>query len=155
MGKEAHRKGLPGRLTKGAGTHLASWLQEVTVLSKESAQSLLDGTDENSSMSNNNMRKERAIAGLKAAHGENAGHANPITDMAYSGDIIITKDRAGMRLWRSRGDYALLRVVTCKGKHAAFHSNGQFIVTGTRGGGTTGGLKIWGPAGGSAYSVGK
>ena len=59
-----------------------------------------------------------------------------------------------MRLWRARGDYALLRVVTAKGKHVAIHQNGQFIVTGTRGEGIEK-LKIWGPGGGSAFTAGK
>ena len=36
--------GLPGRLSKGAGTHLASWLQETTALTAEEGQALLDGT---------------------------------------------------------------------------------------------------------------
>ena len=38
----AGAKGFSGRLTKGAGTHLASWLQASTALSVNEAQALLD-----------------------------------------------------------------------------------------------------------------
>merc|ERR1712167_117461 len=119
-------KGLPGRLTKGAGTHLASWLQESKGLTAEEGHRLL----EDAALHPATVRGEKAIEGLWEAHGKKAGHANTITDVAYSGDIIVTKDTASMRLWRARGDYALLRVVTAKGKHVAIHQNGQFIVTG-------------------------
>ena len=157
-------KGFTGRLTKGAGTHLASWLQEVDALTAEEAQTLLDTHFPDGARST--TRGERAWAGLQGAHGKRMGHAKRITDVAYSGDILVTKDPASMRLWRARGDYALLRVVSARGKHVAIHPCGQFIVTGTRGAanGATeddksvkhaGGLKIWGPAGGSAFTVGK
>ena len=78
--------------------------------------------------------------------------------MAYSGEVLVTKDEGCMRLWRAGGDCALLRVVSCPGRHVAFHTNGQYIVTGTRGaGGTDGGVqpKVWGAAGGTAASAGK
>ena len=48
---------------------------------------------------------------------------------------------------------ALLRVVSCPGKNVAFHPSGQFIITGTAAGGA--GVKVWGAAGGSAFSAGK
>jgi hypothetical protein len=113
------------------------------------------------------------------AHGKKAGHSKIITDTCYSGDLIITKDSGSMRLWRAAGDFALLRVVSCAGKHVAVHHSGQFIVTGNRrlaatigdeggrgeedGGegqsvasaGVSKALKVWGPAGGSAFAAGK
>ena len=164
-------KGFTGRLTKGAGTHLASWLQEVDALTADEAQSLLDTHQPDGARST--PRGERAWAGLQGAHGKRMGHAKKITDVAFSGELLATKDPSSMRLWRARGDFALLRVVSCRGKHVAFHPCGQFIVTGTRGAANAapaagegdgcvpankqpvGGLKVWGPAGGSAFSVGK
>ena len=189
-------KGLPCRLSKGAGTHLASWLQASNALSPEEAQVLLD---ENGCSAKASVRGARALEGLLAAHGKKAGHAKPITDVAFSGEILVSKDASSMRLWRASGDYTLLRVVAAGGKHVAIHRSGQFIVSGTRrrrDGGeeeqqqqqqqhdeveaeavhhrtdppsmTASGEekqhtrtkdmpppKIWGPAGGSAFSVGK
>jgi hypothetical protein len=152
----APQKGLPGRLTKGAGTHLASWLQEVSALNPEEAQALLD----NDQPGPTKDRCERAKAGLFQTHGKTAGHAHTITDVAFSGTIMATKDSKSMRLWRAHGDFALLRVLTCRGNHVAFHPSGQFIVTGTRTAAAKSTeslkhLKIWGPAGGSAFSAGK
>ena len=143
-------KGLPGRLTKGAGTHLASWLQQCSAISAEEAQELLD----NSNSAGEGGRGAISLDGLIQAHGDRAGHSRPFTDVAYSGDILITKDPASMRLWRARGDYALLRVVSCPGSDVTFHPSGQFIVTGFRGGNKKR-LKIWGPAGASAFSAGR
>jgi len=40
------------------------------------------------------------LKGLFGKHGKKAGHTNPITDVAYSGDILVTKDTGRMRLWR-------------------------------------------------------
>mmetsp|Transcript_49694 Transcript_49694/g.158706 ORF Transcript_49694/g.158706 Transcript_49694/m.158706 type:complete len:155 (-) Transcript_49694:753-1217(-) len=122
-------KGLDGRLTKGVGTHFASWLQEVTAVEPDAAQAHLDAGVPASST----PRGELAHKGLRAAHGKKAGHAKPITDVAYSGDLIATKDEGSLRLWRARSDFALLRVVSCRGPHVAFHPTGQFIVTGTPG----------------------
>ena len=159
-------KGLPGRLSKGAGTHLASWLQESTALTPQEAQSLLDSCE---SRAKNSPKGEKALAGLRDRHGNRCGHSKPITDVAFSGDLLVSKDDGSMRMWRSGGDYALLRVVACRGKHVAFHRTGQFIVTGTRneasGDGEDDGcaskarplckgLKVWGPAGGSAVGAG-
>jgi len=151
-------KGLPGRLTKGAGTHLASWLQESTALTPEEGQTLLDS---GISVANSSVRGQRALEGLLSKHGAKAGHASKMTDVAYSGEILVTKDISGMRLWRASGDFALLRCVASKGPHVAVHESGQFIVTGIRGG--VGGeagtsrckVRVWGPAGGSAFSAGK
>lgn len=172
----AGQKGLPGRLSKGAGTHLASWLQESRALSTEEAQALLDSGE---SRAQSTQRGERALAGWRSAHGRCAGHAKPITDVAHSGDLLVSKDPTSMRLWRAQGDFALLRVIGgCKGKHVAIHHTGQFIVTGTRtpvaGAAATAAAaatadvaaaaaaaakarkpKVWGPAGGSAFSAGK
>jgi hypothetical protein len=140
------------RLTKGAGTHLASWLQEVTALTPEEAQALLDAAEP----AGRDPKSMRAKEGLLAAHGRKLGHAKPVSDIAYSGDIVVSKDAGCIRMWRARGDFCLLRVVSCPGKHVAIHPCGQFIVTGTRGSAIgRGGLKIWGPAGGSAYTAGK
>ena len=155
-------RGLPGRLSKGAGTHLASWLQEVQALSAEEGQALLDARGEEAGEeAGENVRGARAKEGLFAKHGARAGHSHKITDVCWSGEMVLTKDRASLRLWRARGDFALLRVVSARGLHVAVHPCGQFIVTGTRSAGATserpkaGGLKIWGPAGVSAFSAGK
>lgn len=145
--------GCSGRLSKGAVTHLASWLQEVSALTASEGQALLDASEPAGS----SPRGERARAGLREARGKQAGHAKPITDVATSGELIVTKDPRSMRLWRASRDFPLLRVVTCSGRHVAFSPTGQFIVTGTRGAAAVGedgscvpagGLKIWGPAGG-------
>ena len=151
--------GLPGRLTKGAGTHLASWLQHSEALTPSEGQELLDlsitsNPNEINKENNNVNQGAKKIEALFAKHGRKAGHANPITDVAYSGDIIITKDMSGMRLWRASGDYALLRCVSARGPHVAIHCSGQFLVTGKRGN-CMKGVKVWGPAGGSAFSAGK
>ena len=161
-------RGFPGRLTRGAGTHLASWLQESSALSSAEGQSLLDS---NFSTASSTVRGQRALAGLFSKHGKKAGHSNPISDIAYSGDILVSKDKGGMRLWRASGDFALLRCVSSWGPHVAIHESGQFIVTGKRGqrvvetrGADKGSqdvsvknlrIKIWGPAGGSAFTAGK
>ena len=155
------QKGFSGRLTKGAGTHLASWLQEVTALTAEEGQTLLD---ENGSQPSSTIRGERAKEGLLKSHGKKFGHSKRVTDIAYSGDIIITKDSGQMRLWRARGDFALLRVVSCRGKHVTIHPCGQYIVTGNRSfensnkeeskGSKKTIIKIWGPAGQSAVGIG-
>ena len=155
--------GLPGRLTKGAGTHLASWLQEVQALDADEAQALLD----NAPPARSTVRGERALAKLFETHGKKAGHSKKITDVAHSGDLLVAKDSSSMRLWRAHGDCALLRVVSCRGPHVAFHSTGQFIVTGLRQQQEAGAAadnskdqqdrarKVWGPGGGSAFTAGK
>ena len=79
--------GLPGRLSKGAGTHLASWLQETTALTAEEGQALLDGTARPAAGPRAPLA-ERAEAGLWAAHGARAGHAKPVSDVAHSGDLL-------------------------------------------------------------------
>ena len=157
-----------GGLAKGAGTHLASWLQEVSTLSSEDAQSILDGFGPEGAPRGPSLAA--ALEGMRSVHGSRGGHARAITGAAISGDLLATKDPQSMRLWRSRGDHALLRVVTCRGDHVAFHPSGQFIVTGQRRRPEESASevdaqdfpkarmlkpKVWGPAGGSAYSVGK
>ena len=67
----AKAKGLPGRLTKGAGTHLASWLQPCDGLSQEAAQALLDQP----------KKAHSGLQSLQAAHGRRCAHARPITDV--------------------------------------------------------------------------
>jgi len=99
-------KGLPGRLSKGAGTHLASWLQESPSFTPSECQSLLDSSE---SKASNSVKGARALEKLYETHGRKAGHSKAITDVAYSGDILVTKDAGGMRLWRASGDCALLR----------------------------------------------
>lgn len=148
-------KGLPGRLTKGAGTHLASWRQESTALTPDEAQILLDSSF---SVASSSVSGQRALEGLFSKHGKIARHTHAITSIAYSGDILVTKDLSGMRLWRAAGDFALLRCVASTGPDVVIHESGQFIVTGKRGSeiGSKGyRIKIWGPAGGSAFSAGK
>jgi len=145
------------RLSKGAGTHLASWLQPSQELSEIEAQQLLD---ENVSSAKNTTRGLAAWAKLQMIHGKSCGHAKKISDVAYSGAIIITKDASGMRLFRASGDFALLRCLAASGNHVSVHSSGQFIVTGTRNVATEmaiskGGPKVWGPQGGSAFTAGK
>ena len=136
-------KGLPGRLAKGAGTHLASWLQEVDNISQEQALSWLS--------SDKHPKTEECLAKLKETHGKTAGHAKNIIDAAFSGELLATKDDKSMRLWRAR-DCNLLRVIGgCTGKAVAFSPTGNNIVTGTV---ETQKIKIWGPAGGSAVGAG-
>jgi len=169
-----------GRLARGAGTHLASWLQEVDALSGEEAQAILDGCGSEGGGGPPGSALAAALEGITRVHGARGGHARAITGAAISGDLLATKDPQSMRLWRSRGDFALLRVVTSRGAHVAFHPGGQFIVTGQRrprSGPESDGHadatdpgelrahvrvrvrvlppKVWGPAGGSAYTAGK
>ena len=158
------RKSYPGRLTRGAGTHLASWLQESKALSLDEAQCLLDT---NPSSANAFPRGRQALERLLAVHGKLAGHSTPLTDCAFSGEILVTKAGGSMRLWRASGDFALLRVVQAEGRHVSVHPCGQIIVTGTRTAAMTGTRtdagaskklrppKVWGPAGGGAFSAGK
>lgn len=121
-----------------------------------------------------------ALEGITRVHGARGGHARAITGVAISGDLLATKDPQSMRMWLSRGDFALLRVVTSRGAHVAFHPGGQFIVTGQRrprpGPESDGKAdatdpgeprahvrvrvcvlppKVWGSAGGSAYTAWK
>ena len=137
--------GLSGRLSKGAGTHLASWLQEVANVSQNEAMSWLEEPP--------HPRTEEALAALRKRHSsQNAGHAGPIIDASFSGELLATKDEKCLRLWRAR-DGTLLRVVSaCPGTRVAFSPCGSNIVTGTV---KTGKIKIWGPAGGSAVGCGK
>ena len=143
MRKRGERNvGLPGRLSKGAGTHLASWLQLVSNISDDEAEKWISA-----------KRHERTAEVLKRvqeSHGKKLGHSSKIVDAAFSGQLLATKDKSSMRLWRAR-DGNLLRVVTaCTGKSVTFSPTGQNIVTGTIGSK----LKIWGPAGGSAVGCG-
>lgn len=135
-----HGKGLPGRLTKGAGTHLASWLQEVSNISTEEALAWIQTPE--------HPRTAEMVANLRQKHGRMCGHSGKIVAAAFSGDLVITKDKRSMRLWRAR-DGTLLRVVTAIGDKVAFAPNGQNIVTGTESK-----MKIWGPAGQSAVGIG-
>lgn len=204
MSATGQTRGFAGRLSKGAGTHLASWLQEVDTpsLTMQEAQALLDADASGAApTANSGPRGERALKGLLEKHSggklgvdgqgvtranrEKAskclGHAKLITHIAYSGDMIVSKDTGSMRLWRAGGDFCLLRVVSCPGPHVAFHHTGQFIVTGARTATAaavtetpienmqededaatasaepkvSSVLKIWGPAGGSAVGAGK
>ena len=86
--------GLPGRLSKGAGTHLASWLQEVSNVPEEEARSWLE--------SPRHERTNEAVAALQHCHGKTVGHAGQILDAAFSGDLLVTKDATSLRLWRAR-----------------------------------------------------
>eukprot|EP00035_Acanthoeca_spectabilis_P030241 m.8561 g.8561 ORF g.8561 m.8561 type:complete len:93 (-) comp4075_c0_seq1:257-535(-) len=63
----------------------------------------------------------------------------------------VTKDKDSMRLWRRR-DGERLRVVTCRGNAVAFGTNGNNLVTGDVDGDK---MKVWGAAGGSAFTAGK
>ena len=135
--------GLPGRLTKDAGTHLASWLQLVSNVSEEDATTWVE--------SPRHERTAGALKKIQELHGKKAGHSSRVIDAAFSGQLLATKDKSSMRLWRAR-DGNLLRVIgACNGKSVAFSPSGQNIVTGTVGSK----LKIWGPAGGSAVGCGK
>ena len=73
--------GLPGRLSKGAGTHLASWLQEVSNVPEEEARSWLE--------SPRHERTNEAVAALQHCHGKTVGHAGQILDAAFSGDLLV------------------------------------------------------------------
>eukprot|EP00929_Paragymnodinium_shiwhaense_P040380 TRINITY_DN21093_c0_g1_i1.p1 TRINITY_DN21093_c0_g1~~TRINITY_DN21093_c0_g1_i1.p1 ORF type:complete len:147 (+),score=27.75 TRINITY_DN21093_c0_g1_i1:102-542(+) len=134
--------GLPGRLKKGAGTHLASWLQEVGNVPLEEAAEWLRAPREEATT--------ELLAALKQKHGKAVGHSGPIIDAAACGQLLVTKDAGSMRLWRAR-DGTLLRVITaCPGDAVAFSPSGNNIVTGTVGGK----IKTWGPAGQSAVGIG-
>ena len=92
------------------------------------------------------------LASLRDRHGKNAGHSGPIVDAAMSGELLATKDEKCMRLWRAR-DGTLLRVVSaCAGSGVAFSPCGHYIVTGNA---KTKKIKVWGAAGGSAFTAGK
>ena len=135
--------GLPGRLSKGAGTHLASWLQEVANVTPEEAILWLEAPRDS--------RTPDVLTALRQQHGKNLGHAGRIVDAAFSGELLVTKDEKCMRLWRAR-DGTLLRVVSaCHGDGVAFSPSGHNIVSGTA---KTGKIKIWGAAGGSAVGCG-
>mmetsp|Transcript_13838 Transcript_13838/g.24098 ORF Transcript_13838/g.24098 Transcript_13838/m.24098 type:complete len:149 (-) Transcript_13838:19-465(-) len=137
-------KGFPGRLSKGAGTHLASWLQEVSNIPLEEANSWLEQPQDDA-------KTAEALKALTQLHGKTAGHSGRIIDIAASGELLATKDEKSMRLWRAR-DGTLLRVVTaCPGTRVVFSPTGNNIVTGTAG---TKKVKIWGPAGNSAVGCG-
>ena len=141
--KQSAPKGIVGRLKKGAGTHLASWLQEVDNISNEEALVWLAAEP--------NPKLEQALAKLKETHGKNGGHANKIIDASFSGELLVTKDDKSMRLWRAR-DCNLLRVIGgCLGNRVVFSPTGNNIVTGTV---EPLKIKIWGPAGGSAVGAG-
>ena len=97
-------------------------------------------------------RTVAALAALRDKHGKTAGHAGPIIDSSFSGELLATKDEKCMRLWRAR-DGTLLRVISaCPGTGVAFSPCGHFIATGSA---KTGKAKVWGAAGGSAFSAGK
>ena len=156
------RVGLPGRLTKGAGTHLASWLQPSNAFSMPERQAILDS---NCSSAKAIEKGTKALECIRNVHGRKCGHSRPISDAAYSVEILITKDTQSMRLWRASGDFALLRVVGgVKGRHVSVHSNGQFIVCGERSVAVDVGSAsvnnqttptCFGPSGGSAFTAGK
>lgn len=143
MRKGAERRvGLPGRLSKGAGTHLASWLQLVSNVSEDEAAGWI--------RAERHERTAELLKRVQEIHGKKVGHSGKVIDAAFSGQLLATKDKSSMRLWRAR-DGNLLRVVTaCTGKSVAFSPTGQNIVTGTVGSK----IKIWGPAGGSAVGCG-
>ena len=137
-----HGVGLPGRLSKGAGTHLASWLQEVDNIEPAEAMGWLE--------QDRHPRTRAEVEALRELHGRKAGHAGKIIDAAFSGELLLTKDETSMRMWRARGG-TLLRVVSaCPGDGVAFSPSGNNIVTGSLGGR----IKIWGPAGQSAVGCG-
>ena len=138
-------KSFSGRLTKGAGTHLASWLQEVSNIPQTEARSWLEQPI--------HPKTAETLASLKRQHGKNAGHPGKIVDVSFSGELVVTKEVRSMRLWRAR-DGTLLRVVSaCKGDGVAFSPTGQNIVTGNKG--DTSEVTVWGAAGGSAVGCGK
>ena len=141
---QTRQVGLPGRLTRGAGTHLASWLQEVDNVTEEEAMSWLT--------SERHVKTAQVLEKLQGQHGKMLGHAGKITDAAYSGELLATKDAKSMRLWRASSG-TLLRVIgACPGTAVAFSPTGQNIVTGSV---ELQKIKIWGPAGGSAVGAGK
>ena len=151
MSADSSRIGFVGRLTKGAGTHLASWLQEVKNVEKADAIAWLQAP--------RHPKTKEVVAGLRNHHNsKTAGHSCVIVDAAFSGELLVTKDENSMRLWRAK-DFNLLRVVSaCPGRNVAFSPNGNNIVTGTlvenSGEISVSKLKIWGPAGNSAVGCG-
>ena len=136
--------GLPGRLSKGAGTHLASWLQEVSNITDEEALSWLAQP--------RHPKTEEVLVAVQGHHGSKSlGHSGPVVAASFSGELLATKDKSSMRLWRAR-DGTLLRVVSaCPGNGIAFSPSGSNIVTGSA---KTSKVKVWGPAGQSAVGCG-
>ena len=144
---------LPGRLTKGAGTH--SWdvslLYILNFKDRHRKVSMLYSS-KRARTSRRGCRRCRRCRPRRARrcwmpavrrrreprnNVPRAGHANKVTDVCWSGEMVLTKDKASLRLWRARGDFALLRLVSSRGAHVAVHSCGQFILTGTRGAGAS------------------
>jgi len=135
--------GLPGRLSKGAGTHLASWLQEVKNFNTDEGMAWLQAP--------RNEKTKNMVTTLRKKHGKKAGHSGLILDAAYSGELLVTKDAKSLRMWRARG-FTLLRVLGgIPGPNVAFAPNGTNIATGNVKTGK--GIKLWGPAGQSAVGI--
>ena len=79
--------GLSGRLKKGAGTHLASWLQELSfelsnVSQEEVYEWLLSEPDPKTEILLQNVIKQ---VGTK-----NLDHNNRIVSIAYGGELLVT-----------------------------------------------------------------
>ena len=69
--------GLPGRLYKGAGTHLASWLQEVDNVKKDEVVSWL-------LQPQHPRTSSEVLAAVQGKHGSKSlGHSGPLLDAAF------------------------------------------------------------------------
>ena len=118
--------GLSGRLKRGAGTHLASWLQELSFelshVSHEAVHQWL--------LSEPDPQTETVLPNvIKHVGTKSLGHNNPILSVAYGGELLVTKDEKPMRLWRAK-DATLLRVISgCPGDTVSFSPSRQKIVT--------------------------
>ena len=118
--------GLSGRLKRGAGTHLASLLQELSFelshVSHEAVHQWL--------LSEPDPQTETVLPNvIKHVGTKSLGHSNPILSVAYGGELLVTKDEKPMRLWRAK-DATLLRVISgCPGDTVSFSPSRQKIVT--------------------------
>jgi hypothetical protein len=84
-----------------------------------------------------------AIAWLQQMHGKKVSRCSgPFVDAAFNGELLVTKDRSFVRLWRARDGNLLLLVPACPGAGVAFSPTGGNIVTGTA---NTSKIKVWGP----------
>ena len=80
--------GLSGRLMKGAGTHLESWLQELSFeLSNVSQEEVYEWL-----LSEPDPKTETVLQNvIKHVGTKRLGHNNPILSVAYSGELFLQR----------------------------------------------------------------
>ena len=62
------------------------------------------------------------VAWLQQMHGKQVGHSGPFVDTAFNGELLVTKDRSFVRLWRACDGNLLLVVPACPGAGVDFFS---------------------------------